>query len=104
MVKIELNTPLLNLEGTPLLDEKSQPILIGRVIANILASSPSADNADTVRLYDLATEIFRADSYETTSDSTLEFIEKYIDKAQQVPLIKAQLLKAVKKARLNLAQ
>lgn len=104
MVKIDLTQPLLALDGTPLLDEKSQPIQLGKIISNFLASTTAAENADVIRLYELATQLFKNDTFETESDETLGFIEKYLDKSSQVPLIKAQVIRVIKNARLALAK
>ena len=85
---LDFNFSLLQVDGTPITDEKGIPLNAGRILANTLYSG--ADK-DPVKVADLARKIYNGDALDLDKSDT-SMLKEIIKASKLFNGVKAQLL------------
>lgn len=90
MIILDLKKAMTGLDGKPLL-ENNKELSFGKVISIQLAGLAGLSNEESIRAYRYAADMYDKDQIEVDDDK-LDFITKMMEKTQQGPLIKGQLI------------
>lgn len=83
------NLPALDLSGAPQKDGSGQEIILGKVLANMLASQPKGN---ALKFYDWAKKMFAGDPI-NIDRSDCKVLREFIDNSEQLTILaKAQLI------------
>jgi len=89
-MKIDTSLPITNINGENYKDEKKKPVQLGQFLATYLANEPGCETPQVN--YKLAMKLNKSDTPVAIDGVELEVLKKAIDKAQEIPLIKGQIL------------
>lgn len=93
-MKVSFDSPLVNLNGEPVLGENDKPAFIGRFLANALMNHTKGDS---IKFYDWAKQMYKGgvvDFDRADQDTIKKFIK---DSEQLTHLMKAQMLELFEK-------
>lgn len=93
MKKVNFNVPFLGLNGNPITDEKGQPLMMGKFLANAIASSEAKDKP--MERYELCHKLFSSDGEIEIKDSEKEYIKAACEGSRMTVIIAAQILKVI---------
>jgi hypothetical protein len=92
-MNIDTQKQFLNLDGEPLIDESQKPIIVGKVLANMVLGSKK----DALRSFKLAQEIYSATEVYAMKDSDKAYIVEAVNESPMPTIIKGQMLDLLKK-------
>jgi hypothetical protein len=98
-MKLNLNKPLLDLAGNPIVDEKNNIIYLSQLIANRLVSTKDG-GLEPLKAYDFALKLYNEGEIEIDS-TDLEKLEQEIAKFDITNLVIAQIKKEINKAKIE---
>jgi hypothetical protein len=93
MKKINFNQPFVGLDGKPVVDEKNQPLMMGKFLANIIARSEAKDKA--MEKYELCHKLYIAEGEVEIKDSEKEYIKAACEGQGMTIMVAAQILKLI---------
>lgn len=93
MKKINFNQPFVGLNGEPITDERNQPLIMGKFLANAIASSEAKDKP--MEKYELCHKLFTADGEIEIKDSEKEYIKAACEGSRMTVIVAAQILKLI---------
>lgn len=93
MKKINFNQPFVGFDGKPVVDEKNQPLIIGKFLANQIARSEADDKA--MEKYELCHKLYTAEGEVEIKDSEREYIKTACKSRGVFVLMAAQILKLI---------
>jgi len=88
MTTIELNAPILMLDGSPMQEASGEPVIIGKVIANNLVN---AQSDDPIKVFGWCQALYEGKPLELDA-SDLKKFETMIKSLKVGDLLKAQVL------------
>jgi len=88
MAKINLAVPVANLDGTPVLDQNKEPVMLNRILANSIAGKQSKE---AVAEWILAQKLFKAEGELDLSAKDISIIEQTLKEAKMTTLIEGQI-------------
>jgi len=92
---IDTSTQLVDLDGTPIMDDKQKPTTVGKVIANAVLNAEKGTSAeDHIKNYELAKKCLEGSKIKLKSDEVI-LVRKKVAEAYQT-IIAAQVLTLIK--------
>lgn len=93
MKKINFSQPFVGFDGKPIVDEKNQPLIIGKFLANQIARSEAKDKP--MEKYELCQKLYTADGEVEIKDSEKEYIKSACEGQGMTIIVAAQILKLI---------
>lgn len=95
MKKINLNFPILNLDGTPIKDESGQDLIAGKLLGNVLVG---ASSGDALKYYDWAVSMHGGKEILVDASDFKKILDFVEDSKVFTNLSKAQIIKCLNSA------
>lgn len=93
MKKINFNVPFKGLNGEPMVDKNKEPIIMGKFLANIIASSEAKDKP--MEKYEFCHKLYSSESEIELKDSEKEYIKTACDGYGMTVAVAAQILQLI---------
>lgn len=93
MKKVDFNQPFVSLTGEPITDNRNQPLIMGKFLANLIANSEAKDKP--MERYELCHKLFTADGPVEIKDSEKEYIKTACEGHGMTVIVAAQILKLI---------
>ena len=97
-MKLNLNKPILTLDGSPFKEADGSNVILGKTIANALAMQ---SKGDILKFFGWAQKMYKGEAVEMDK-SDLNILKGFIEEIQTLPIItKGQALEAIAEAEKN---
>lgn len=93
MKKINFSQPFVGLNGEPITDERNQPLIMGKFLANLIARSEAKDKP--MERYELCHKLYTAEGEVEIKDSEKEYIKSACEGQGMTVIVAAQILKLI---------
>lgn len=93
MKKVNFNQPFVGLDGKPVVDEKNQPLIMGKFLANVIARSEAKDKP--MEKYEFCHKLYSSESEIELKDSEKEYIKTACNDCGMTVAVAAQILQLI---------